>query len=256
MYGYIQAILTVIASFISCRSLPSGPALKLPPLREDPCSAQGSRPSSQSIEINPNYVHKQETDSESSTESVSEGEPYSVRLQPTPSSQLLVKRRRRRRKSSMVCDGGSQVENSESDIAEVSSMDSPRQSVETGLNSHKRRPRASVSLVKSLSLVGGEGRSEGKDLASVDRVNKVSEQRRHVSTLFSPNSPLLNENLKVCLHSECSLYLLMVVIRSAMFVHSFIHVLCTVLLLCLKYSWLVQCSCLCINMSGLLCLSM
>lgn len=58
------------------------------------------------------------------------------------------------------------------------------------------KPRGSVSSVKSIMCAGNEERMGG-EMASSERVSKPVEHRRHVSTLFLPSSPLVNENLKV-----------------------------------------------------------
>ncbi len=163
---------------------------------------QGERISTQSIEIDPNYVYKKNSESDSSSESNDDEEGISVRFQPTPSSQLLVKRRRRRQRRSLACDG---EENSESELTEES-VGSPLQEEEIDeteyvpYKTQRGRPRR-LSSVRSISSLGVEDRmvlSELKESGADHVVVKPPlDQRRHVSTLFLPSSPLLNENLKV-----------------------------------------------------------
>ena len=172
---------------------------------------QGERISTQSIEIDPNYVYTKNSDSDSSSESNNDEEDVSVRLQPTPSSQLMVKRRRRRQRISLAHDD---EENSESELTEASvgsSLQEEMEETEYVPCSYKRprgRPRR-VSSVRSISSLGVEDRMVASELKESGADHGVAkpplEQRRHVSTLFLPNSPLLNENLKVhtTIHVNC-----------------------------------------------------
>ncbi len=174
-----------------CRSLSTRSASR------DPCFVQGERITTpQSIEINPNYVHKKDSDCNSSTDSDSDEDPTSVRLQPTPTSQLLIKRRQRRRR--LYIDQYT----SESEMTEDSIEMEEVEEAEYVPKRQRRQQR--ISSIQSVSSIGAEDKcqSVSEELKETDRTaTKPTEQRRHVSTLFSPNSLLLNENLKVLVHT-------------------------------------------------------
>ncbi len=171
---------------------------------KDPCFVQGERIiSTPNIEINPDYVYKKDSDSDISQENSDTEDSSSFRLQPTPiTSQLLVKRQQRRRRVCVTDD------NSESELTE-GSID-VEEMEECEYVPKKQRRQARMSSTQSVSSLGVEGKfpsSEMKDSVLPDRtVTKPSEQRRHISTLFLPSSPLLNENLKVsnmCIYYVC-----------------------------------------------------
>lgn len=117
-----------------------------------------------------------------------------VRLQPTPTSQLLVKRRQRRQRVHV------DFETSDSELTEDSIDVEDMQ--ETEYVPKKQRRQQRISSVQSISSIGPEDKFTGSSELKADVVDRIvskpPEQRRHVSTLFLPNSPLLDENLKVC----------------------------------------------------------
>ena len=196
---------------------------------DDPCSAQGERISSGCFEIDPNYVYKDDTSSQtseySSSETDSDRNDESVHLQPTPSSQLLVRRTGRRRNTAVYYDNSQTDENSESELTESSPANSPVparrfSTISEPPLSHRRkrgrvgRPvsRGSVSSMSSKAQVSVTASREAPNnyrdtsVGDMDKFNKAPEPRRHVSTLFLPSSPLLNENLKVCtIYTACVL---------------------------------------------------
>lgn len=210
--SFIHFTLLCIHDLYVCRYAPDITS-DTPPLEDDPCSAQGDRSSSGCFEIDPNYVYKEDssdlTSDFSSSEIDSEPDYESVRLQPTPNSQLFVRRTNRRITSRF--DGNSQSEGcSESELTEtsvgspISNLSEPQFTTNVEPSSQtkapiRRRPKTSVSSSFQKPPASPVTAPKQASVGNMSRCNKPLEPRRHVSTLFQPCSPLLSENLKVAM---------------------------------------------------------
>lgn len=145
------------------------------------------------------------TTQHSSSDSDSESDLSDIQLQPRPTSQLLVRRLSQQRQHLLSVDY-SQISDSEMDYDEedgecdmddldveyVEPRSSNQQRSREMLKKRKTGRRTSIDRV---CKVGGDGAHS----ETVEVTGKRMEdcQRKNISVLFQPQSPLISENMKV-----------------------------------------------------------
>ena len=193
---------------------------------DDPCCAQGKRSYSASFEVEPKQPRKKTKNgndsgfsstppqlSSSDSESM-ESEASDFQIQPLPSSRLLVSRRLSQQKlhppridySKLLESAGdgdtNEEDDDDDDDLDVEYVDPTvcysRARVPGGVAGvgvgGKRRSRPRVEQLKRKYHGGGVARGgEGAE----PRGGRKVEQKRNISSLFQPQSPLVNENMKV-----------------------------------------------------------
>lgn len=147
----------------------------------------------------------------SSSDSEMESDVSDIQMQPRPSSRLMVSRRlsqqRRRAPStdysqlSEESTGEGNDEDSEGDDVDVEDTDFPSTCYSRARMAVKRRNRPRIDQLQR------KYHPEKMNL-----LTKKVEQKRNISSLFQPQSPLVSENMKVT--NWC--YILCVIILSAM----------------------------------------
>ena len=200
---------------------------------EDPCCAQGKRSYSASFEVEPKQPRKKTkkngTDSGfsstppqfSSSSSESESELSDFQIQPRPTSHLLSSRRLSQHShpsidygklSESAGDLDTNEDEDDDDDLDVEYVDP------TACYSRARVPpvaaRAGVGRGRGVGAAMGKKRrsrprveqlkrkyhatDRGVAMKGEERGRKGVEQKRNISSLFQPQSPLINENMKVC----------------------------------------------------------
>lgn len=163
---------------------------------DDPCHAQGTRSHSGVFELEREGVPKkkvriQERDSGTesqetvSSDSDSESELSDLQIQPRPSSRLLMSRRlSQQRQQAPPIDYGqlSESMNEDSEDIDVEYIDPTYYS------------RSRVSGKKP-----NRSRGQNMNTSAAQEGKKPSDQKRNINSLFQPQSPLISENMKVCM---------------------------------------------------------
>ena len=118
-----------------------------------------------------------------SSDSDSESELSDLQIQPRPSSRLLMSRRlSQQRQRAPLIDYGllSESMNEDSEDIDVEYVD----------------PTYSRSRVSGKKANRSKG--QNTDVAAAQEGKKPTDQKRNINSLFQPQSPLISENMKVC----------------------------------------------------------
>lgn len=178
----------------------------------DPCHAQGKRNYSGSFELDSNLPKETRTsesdydsDSDSQTQSSSgdsnsESELSDIPVLPRPLSHLLVSRRLSKQRQYGGSIDYSQLSESTSEIYEEEDSEDSEKEVDVEYVDPASRAcimaRRRIRPSRARQRAGGRSQEQGG-------VEKKMEQRRNIDSLFQPQSPLVTENMKVCVAVCC-----------------------------------------------------
>ena len=168
---------------------------------EDPCAVQGERNSSASFEIEPKPIKKPtdvygesfDSTSQFSSDSDSESELSDIQIQPRPTSRLFVRRLSQLKRHIPRIDY-SQLSASDPNEEEESEKEVDVESVAPG--AYYPRPQVSVKKQNRTRIGQFKHKFRSKEEEFVEDEKRV-DQRRNISSLFQPQSPLVSENMKV-----------------------------------------------------------
>lgn len=179
---------------------------------EDPCSVQGERKCSgrfeiQSLDLPTSSESEFDDDDDdiTSMDTLSESEIESgdcIPLQPTPRSKLLI-RKPLRRYSSSYCEDLMANESlllrdasQEGSVASLSRQHRRTSAADSGRLSNTGSHARVVPQSTESRTLDAVRKSSSNSFVSCSTQNQL-DQRRYVSSLFLPTSPLVGENMKV-----------------------------------------------------------
>ena len=189
---------------------------------DDPCLVQGDRVSTGHLEIDPDYVgtrSETEDDDDDDDDDLDSYESGSVsnydseselsdamHIQPTPTNQLFVRKPLRRYTgtySDISCEPLARETTSDSE-ASATMETTKRLSVSSSVaapQKYSQRERTN-SRSETTQKYQTSLRTSSTSNSDLNRIQPRVDQRRSISSLFAPSSPLVNENMKVS-RNEC-----------------------------------------------------